>query len=106
MAADVVEGRIRQIATEYAALVSREFKSCEIYLFGSHANGTFTDDSDIDIAVVGDEFLVNPVMDMFHLMRLRRKIDTRIEPHPFLRKDFVDSNPYVDEILTTGIRIL
>lgn len=106
MAVDIVEGRIRQIATEYAALVSKEFAPCEIYLFGSHVKGTSTDDSDIDIAVVGDEFLDDPVMDLFHLMKLRRRVDKRIEPHPFMRNDFIVSNPYVNEILTTGVRII
>ena len=33
------------------------------------------------------------------LMRLRRKIDSRIEPHPFREKDFNITNPVVNEIL-------
>lgn len=34
------------------------------------------------------------------LMRIRRKIDTRIEPHP-LRKD----NPFVNEVIACGLKI-
>ena len=41
-----------------------------------------------------------------NLMKLRRKFDTRIEPHPFNEKDFDISNPLVNEILNTGIKIL
>ena len=38
-------------------------------------------------------------------MRLRRKIDSRIEPHPFREKDFDLSNPLVNEILRYGQEI-
>ncbi len=36
------------------------------------------------------------------LMKIRRKIDSRIEPHPFREKDFIKSNPVVYEILKYG----
>ena len=39
------------------------------------------------------------------LMRLRRKIDSRIEPHPFRERDFEQSNPIVNEILRYGQEI-
>lgn len=36
------------------------------------------------------------------LMRLRRKIDSRIEPHPFRESEFDISNPIVSEIMKYG----
>jgi len=36
---------------------------------------------------------------------LRRSIDSRIEPHPFREKEFVITNPIVDEILKYGQEI-
>jgi len=39
------------------------------------------------------------------LMRLRRKIDSRIEPHPFKEIDFNYTNPLVNEILKYGLEI-
>ena len=36
------------------------------------------------------------------LMRIRRKIDSRIEPHPFRENDFNDSNPIVNEVIKYG----
>ena len=39
------------------------------------------------------------------LMRLRRKIDSRIEPHPFREVDFDISNPIVNEIVKYGQEI-
>jgi hypothetical protein len=38
-------------------------------------------------------------------MRIRRKIDSRIEPHPFRTRNFSASNPLVDEILRYGKEI-
>lgn len=40
------------------------------------------------------------------LMKLRRKFDTRIEPHPFDESDFKHSDPFANEILNTGIQII
>jgi len=38
-------------------------------------------------------------------MRLRRKIDLRIEPHPIKEQDFNVVNPFAFEIEKTGIEI-
>ena len=39
-------------------------------------------------------------------MRLRRKIDTRIEPHIIRIEDYEKiSNPFVKEIIDTGIKV-
>ncbi len=40
------------------------------------------------------------------LMRLTRNVDFRIEPHSFSRKDFDNPDPFVQEIIMTGERIL
>jgi len=39
------------------------------------------------------------------LMRLRRKIDSRIELHPFRESEFELSNPIVSEIIRYGQEI-
>ena len=40
------------------------------------------------------------------LFRRRRKIDLRIEPHPFDEEDFSENNPVAVEIMNSGIEIL
>jgi hypothetical protein len=40
------------------------------------------------------------------LMRLRRKIDLRIKPHPIGEKDFNAMNPFACEIEKNGIEII
>ena len=90
----------------FIEVVKTECGATAIYLFGSYVRGDFTDNSDIDIAVVGENFSGDAYEDTLMLMRKRRNIDSRIEPHPFTVKDFDLSNPYVKEIVDTGIRLM
>ncbi len=39
------------------------------------------------------------------LMRIRRKVDLRIEPHPIKEDDFTGMNPFANEIRKSGIEI-
>jgi predicted nucleotidyltransferase len=90
-----------EIAERYAIAVKEKFDSVKIVLFGSYAKGNFNKDSDIDIAVILKDY--NNLMDIqLDLMRLRRAIDSRIEPHPFRERDFEITNPIVYEILKYG----
>ena len=92
------------IANIYANAVKSKYDYIKIILFGSYAKGNFNEDSDIDIAVVLKDY--NNLMDIqLDLMRLRRKIDSRIEPHPFRENDFNITNPIVNEILKYGQEI-
>ena len=92
------------IASTYIDSISAKYSISQAILFGSFAKGTNHDDSDIDIAII-----VNNVADIIDaqidLMKLRRKVDLRIEPHPFMTSDFNNSNPVVNEILKYGIII-
>ena len=92
------------IARKFTILVKNNYDCKQVFLFGSYARGTNREESDIDVAVILDEF--ENVMDMqLELMRLRRQIDSRIEPHPFREADFNVTNPIAHEILTYGQRI-
>jgi predicted nucleotidyltransferase len=74
-------------------------QSCQ--LFGSFINGSPDHDSDIDIAVISEEFTGDLVDDTMKLMRIRRKVNTRIEPHPLSK-----GNPFIKEIIASGLRIV
>lgn len=89
------------LAVKYANTVKSKYDFVKIILFGSYAKGTYNEDSDIDIAVILKDY--NNLIDIqVDLMRLRRKIDSRIEPHPFREKDFNITNPLVSEIIKYG----
>lgn len=93
-----------EIASKYASLVKTKYDFVKMILFGSYAKGNFNKDSDIDIAVILKDYN-NLIEIQLELMRLRRKIDSRIEPHPFREKDFTLTNPLVNEIIKYGEEI-
>ena len=77
----------------------------KVYLFGSYAKGTFHDISDIDLAIIFDR--LSDSFDMqVELMKLKRKFDIRIEPHPFIESDFNLSHPLARETIYNGVEIV
>ena len=95
---------VLSIANEYANAVEAKYSYVKMILFGSYAKGTNHEDSDIDIAIILKDY--NNLLDMqLDLMRIRRKIDSRIEPHPFRENEFELSNPIVHEIVKYGREI-
>ena len=85
--------------------IKKYYNVAAIILFGSYAKGTENEDSDIDIAVISSDF--NDIIeDGAKLIGLTWKIDTRIEPHPIKTEDYEKvSNPFIKEVMNTGIKV-
>lgn len=75
------------------------------YLFGSFAKGTQNESSDIDVALIFEDVKTSILDLQIELSFIASKIDSRIEPHPFLINDFLPSNHFSGEVLKTGIEI-
>lgn len=89
----------------YVDKIKSRYKIEAVFLFGSYARGDERECSDIDIAVVSEDF-TDAIDDGAKLIGMTWKIDTRIEPHPVSAKDFKEAaNPFVREIIDTGIRV-
>ena len=98
---------IYQKIKEYVeVLQENHIRVWRLYLYGSYAKDTYNNESDIDLAIFLDLDDLDGFKEDCELMKLRRKIDLRIEPHPFARTDFDETNPYVKEIIKTGERII
>jgi len=77
-----------------------------VILFGSYARGEEREWSDIDVALVADEFIGVSFED------IKRFIDVTIqkpyhfiEPHTFNTEDFEKGNAFIEEICRTGVHI-
>ncbi|MEX2569335.1 MAG: nucleotidyltransferase domain-containing protein [Cyclobacteriaceae bacterium] len=101
----MVNQRIIETVKQYIRTIPKDFGVKKAYLFGSFAMGKEKEESDIDIAVVLEN------MPYFfstqrQLMKLRRGIDLRIEPHPIKEQDFNSLYPFAHEIKQTGLEIM
>jgi len=94
------KAKIMNNVKRYAQVVYREMSPDAIVLFGSYANGTATEDSDIDIAVIIDNFNGDRLETSAKLCDLTWDIDTRIEP--ILLDKSKARISFVNEVLRTG----
>jgi len=85
---------------QYADVVRQNFNVKKVILYGSYSRGSARKDSDIDVAVVLSRIDEDFLMAEAKLFRLRREIDTRIEP--VLLEESNDKSGFLEEILKTG----
>ena len=90
-------------AKRYAKLIFEELSPCKVVLFGSLANGSFNENSDIDIAIVKDDLDENYWELSKKVNRLTRNIDSRIEPVLLQTDD--DRSGFLTTILKFGIEL-
>ena len=78
----------------------------EAILFGSYASGSNNEWSDIDIALVSEVFQGDRIDDKDKIRKITLSISSEIEILPFSPSDFNSQNPFVKEILKTGIKLI
>jgi predicted nucleotidyltransferase len=94
-------------AKDYANDVRKVFPVDKAMLFGSYAKGNATKLSDVDICFFLDNYGGKNRIDiMERLFNLTRNYDAFFEPLVFTTSDLYDDNPFVKEILRTGVEIL
>lgn len=73
-------------------------------LFGSYAHNSPSRYSDIDVALVSDDFTDFPLADRKKITKANIRF-SMIEPHTFSKKYFSKGDPLISEIKRTGIEI-
>lgn len=91
-----------RLAQRYKVAIAERLPIKALYLYGSYSKGNYTEESDIDIAVVVEHLSDDYFEDTPLLWKLKRKISNLIEP-VLLTEDI--NNPLYADILKTGIRI-
>ena len=87
-------------AKAYAVEVCKVLEPYTIIMYGSYANGKPNVESDIDVAIIFNDYKGNWMKDSALLWRLTRHVSTYIEP--ILLDSTKDPNGFVENILTTG----
>jgi len=92
---------------EYIDILNRNgFRIEQAVLFGSYVNGNYNKWSDIDIALVSDNFEGIRFNDRKKIRKYKFEVSADIEPLPYTSKDFSTNDPFVKKILQTGVRII
>jgi uncharacterized protein len=97
---------INNLVSKFVLLVADEFPIKSVYLFGSYAKGEAKEYSDIDLAVVSDKFEGSRFFDKEKLNKYILKTSIDLEIHPFRTVDFTEDNPFVKEIIQSGLKIV
>ena len=101
----------RNAAIEIVDNYASEIKALGVHLrtvilYGSFAKGTQHQWSDIDVAMAADEFEGLPT-DIYHFASIAiKKPYIRIEPNTYPTDYFNEGDPFIEEIIKTGIKIL
>ena len=91
----------------YADEVRRNIPVEKVVLYGSYAAGRARDDSDVDVCFFLTDFGDKERYDIIViLLTFASKYDLYIEPNAFEVSDLYTDNPFVKEVLRTGIEIL
>ena len=99
---------VKKIIQQYIADVKRAMPIDKVYLYGSHAKGTQRENSDVDICFFSEAFETRRsfdiLTDLFYL-KIKYDKDVLIEPNAFPTSELYNDNPFVKEILRTGLEI-
>ncbi|OLN32089.1 nucleotidyltransferase domain-containing protein [Desulfosporosinus metallidurans] len=97
---------IQNMIADYLQRVGNQIKINKVILFGSYANGQFTSNSDIDLAVFSDDFLGMEPIERFRFLFLQAAdYELDLQPLAFTISDLSEPAGIVAEILNTGLEI-
>ena len=102
-----IPNKINSIIEKYLKLLKENgFSLNDAYLFGSYAKGNNTKWSDIDIAIVSDDFKGIRILDRDKIRAITLSVSSSLEVLPFNSEDFSEENPLAKEIIETGIQLI
>jgi predicted nucleotidyltransferase len=99
---DIVISKIKRFIAE---LEKNSIHVQKAVLFGSHAKGTSNEWSDIDLAIVSDDFSGDRFDDKARIRPFKKVVGWDISAVPFRVEDFENSLFVRDEILKYGREI-
>ena len=103
---DQIPYAVKKIIRRYIdALNQNNFPIQKAILYGSYATGRYHKHSDIDIALVSESFDGVRFLDRNKIMKITLNISKDIEPMPFSPQKFTTDDPFVKQIMKTGIHL-
>ncbi len=75
-----------------------------VFVFGSAIRNMASENSDVDVLLVSDQFSENTLNNWKMLAPISAKLFD-IDPHPYPTSSFIKGDPFVTEVLRTGVEI-
>jgi predicted nucleotidyltransferase len=97
---------IQKIKSFISILEKNKLHIKNAYLFGSYANGNNNELSDIDFALVSDEFSGDLWEDKKILRQYKHLISWDLSPLPFTSLEFENNFFVKEEVIAKGIKII
>lgn len=103
---DKISNTALKLVNQFIELLEQNnLKIDKAYLYGSYAKGENNELSDIDLALVSDDFTGDLWDDKKLLREYKAQVSWDISPLPMTNNDFRNSHFVRDEILKYGIEI-
>ncbi len=101
-----IPGRVTRIIDKYIkALKKNNIPVKQAVLFGSYAHDKYNEWSDIDIALVSNLFEGDRFLDKGKIRKINLSVSSDLAILPYRPEDFTSDDPFVKEIIETGIKI-
>ncbi len=102
-----IPDRVRKIIEQYiAAMQKNDVPISQAVLFGSYAQGNYHEWRDIDIALVSNIFEGNRFDDRGKIRKINLSVSSDLEVLPYRPEYFTPDDPFMKNIIKTGVRIL
>jgi predicted nucleotidyltransferase len=103
----MAEIEIIELVKKYLDVLRAEGISVsKAFLYGSYSDGSASDESDIDVMIISDQFEKNNDKIAGKVWRLTSEVDSKIEPFLVGTDSFKEnSSPLIQNVKATGIEI-
>lgn len=103
---DNIPDSVRDVINNYLKfLEENHIHVRKVFLFGSYVTGKPDEWSDIDIALVSDDFEGDWYKDRNKIRRLTLAVDSRLSPLPYRPESLISPDPFLKKIMEMGIAI-
>lgn len=103
-----IPDQIKNTLVDYIQALAKEITVTSAFVFGSYAKGNWHEESDIDVAVFSEYFAnMDRIQAITFLLNRTLPYHLDIQPVAFEANELTspDENPFVAEILGTGVKI-
>lgn len=97
---------IMDIVKTYLEKLNQDISIEKAFLFGSYARGTTHKDSDINLAIISNDFKGKRRVDSINYLLLKAlDYNVDLEPFPFTPDEFLCQEGFAKEVLRDGVEI-